>query len=94
MGFRIYDRGTRGSLFSSATQNTTKPVTAPKADNARWTGTKNARRCGDWVLWGCFKTCINLVPFHHLWIDGDATKKSPPCTLPRLWRRPYDVSYF
>ena len=42
-------RGALGSLFSSATQKTTKPVTAPKADNALWTGTRNARRCGDIV---------------------------------------------
>ena len=71
--------GARGSLFISATQKTPEPVTAPKADNARWTGTKNPRRCGDVVLWGCFKTCKIMVsfdvaqdrepverPFHHL----------------------------
>jgi hypothetical protein len=56
-------KGERGSLFISATQKTPEPVTAPKADNARWTGTKNPRRCGDGVLWGCFKTCINVVSF-------------------------------
>jgi hypothetical protein len=33
------------------------------------------------ALWGCFKTCINLVPFHNLWIDGDETEKRSPCTL-------------
>ncbi len=35
-----------GSLFSSTTQKTPKPVTAPKEDSVRWTGTRNARRCG------------------------------------------------
>jgi hypothetical protein len=75
-------KGARGSLFISATQKTPEPVTAPKADNARWTGppqyrrisTKNARRCGDVVLWGCFKTCINLVSF-------DGTPFGPSSTL-------------
>jgi hypothetical protein len=62
----VSQKGVRGSLFSSVTQKTAKPVTAPKADNAPQTGTKNARRCGDLVLWGCSITCINLVPFHHL----------------------------
>ena len=39
-------RGAWGSLFSSTTQKTPEPVTAPKEDNAWWTGTRNARRCG------------------------------------------------
>ena len=45
---KFYDIwGAWGSLFSSTTQKTPEPVTATKADNTRWTGTKNARRCGD-----------------------------------------------
>ena len=39
-------KGVRGSLFSSATQKAPKPVTAPKEDNVRRTGTKNDHRCG------------------------------------------------
>ena len=39
-------KGAWGSLFSSATQKAPKPVTAPKEDNVRRTGTKNDRRCG------------------------------------------------
>jgi hypothetical protein len=38
--------GTWGSLFSSTTQKTPEPVTAPKEDNVHWTGTRNSRRCG------------------------------------------------
>ena len=57
--------------------------------------------------WGCFIICRIMVsfdvaqdrepverPFHHLWTDGDATKKRPPCTLTGLWRRRHYVSYF
>ena len=80
-----------GVSFHFHTQKTPEPVTAPKADNVRWTGTKNARRCGDMVLWGCFKTCINVVsfdvaqdrepverPFHDLWTNGLSLKRDTP----------------
>jgi hypothetical protein len=59
-------RGALGSLFSFATQNTPKPVTAPKVDMALRTGTKNTPRCGEIATWGCSITCIDLVPFHDL----------------------------
>jgi hypothetical protein len=42
-------QGGMGVSFQFHTQKTPKPFTAPKEDNVRWTGTKNARRCGDIV---------------------------------------------
>ncbi len=66
-----------GALFKSATQKTPKPVTAPNADRAQWTGTKKARRCNDMVLWGCSIMCINLVLFHDLRINSGGLEKSP-----------------
>ncbi len=72
-----------GVYFHFRHPKTSKPVTAPKEDNVRRTGTKNARRCGHMALWGCFTICINLVPFHDLWSDGGETENRPPCPQSR-----------
>ena len=94
----LCDRSLEGGVgvyFHFRHPKTSKPVTAPKEDNVRRTGTKNARRCGHMALWGCFIICINLVPFHDLWSDGGETENRPPCPQSRtIQSGQSNTSYF
>ena len=94
----LCDRSLEGGVgvyFHFRHPKTSKPVTAPKEDNVRRTGTKNARRCGHMALWGCFVICINLVPFHDLWSDGGETENRPPCPQSRtIQSGQSNTSYF